>query len=45
VPLAYQDETTGGFVLRAWRVLHAERLGPVIEIYRLPGAHVASEDR
>lgn len=34
-PLVYQDETTGPVAPMAWRVLHAERLGPVIEIYRV----------
>ena len=36
VPLVFQDETTGPVPPMAWRVLHAERFGPVIEIYRIP---------
>jgi hypothetical protein len=35
-PLVYQDETCPGNMSFAWRVLLAERMGPVIEILRLP---------
>jgi len=34
--LAYQDEAAGAVVPMAWRVLHAARCGPVLEIFRLP---------
>jgi len=33
--LGYQDEIIGSVPPMAWRVLHARRFGPVVEIYRL----------
>ena len=35
-PIVYQDETCPGNVSLAWRVLRAERMGPVIEILEPP---------
>ena len=34
-PLHYQDDVLVTLPLFAWRVLHAERMGPVLEVYRL----------
>jgi hypothetical protein len=42
VPLAFQDEVDGQHPAMAWRVLHARRCGPVIEVFRLAPAQGAA---